>query len=351
MVRKENIDKEFDIHSSKMSFAGSQASASPFKVSVAPTRSAKKKCRVYGRGIQAKGVRINDKVDFTVIAGESGDRMLKVTVKNPEGNYLPVEQKLVNPNTYEFRYQPIKAGPHLVNIAFNTKHEVMSLFNVEVGPYKEFHKKAYGPGLKGGIVGFSADFCVATNWTLFSNQTPGLLTFDIKGPSQASIDCIDNFDGSANVSYWPTAAGEYTIHVLCDGEDILGSPFMAWVKQKCNFDPTKVYAFGPGVDKDTKLIIKRPVEFTIDCSKAGVAALKVTITDADFNKLVVSGANNRNGTYTCCYTPVSLNYVFVTYGGVVIPKFPVKVAKRLFFNLSFTMLQFRFNLAAQGRKV
>ena len=69
--------------------------------------------------------------------------------------------------------------------------------------------KAYGPGLEGGVVGYPADFVVETN-----GET-GSLGFSIEGPSQAKIDCADNLDGSANVTYWPTAGNlfEYNFSI------------------------------------------------------------------------------------------------------------------------------------------
>ena len=68
-----------------------------------------------------------------------------------------------------------------------------------------------------------------------------ILGFSIEGPSEASIDCKDNGDGSANVSYMPKAAGEYAVHILCDDEDINKSPFMADIKpNNGEFDVAKV---------------------------------------------------------------------------------------------------------------
>jgi filamin len=66
------------------------------------------------------------------------------------------------------------------------------------------------------------------------------LGFSIEGPSQARIECNDNGDGSADVRYWPTIAGEYAVHILCNDEDIPLSPFMAWIEAPGNFDPNKV---------------------------------------------------------------------------------------------------------------
>ena len=47
----------------------------------------------------------------------------------------------------------------------------------------------------------------------------------VEGPSKADINCIDNKDGTVNVSYLPTAPGEYKISARFAGEHIEGSPF------------------------------------------------------------------------------------------------------------------------------
>jgi len=71
-----------------------------------------------------------------------------------------------------------------------------------------------------------------------------LLAFSIRGPSQARINCTDNEDGSADVTYYPLADGEYAVHVLFDGEDVSGSPFMANIQpSRGNFNPLKVGLF------------------------------------------------------------------------------------------------------------
>lgn len=64
--------------------------------------------------------------------------------------------------------------------------------------------------------------------------------FSIEGPSQARIDCNDNGDGSADVSYYPTVEGEYALHILCNNEDIPGSPYIAHIMPKTDYFPEKV---------------------------------------------------------------------------------------------------------------
>lgn len=64
--------------------------------------------------------------------------------------------------------------------------------------------------------------------------------FSIEGPSQAKIDCNDNGDGSADVRYYPTVAGEYALHILCNNEDIPGSPYIAQILPQTDYYPELV---------------------------------------------------------------------------------------------------------------
>lgn len=64
--------------------------------------------------------------------------------------------------------------------------------------------------------------------------------FSIEGPSQARIECNDNGDGSADVRYFPTAPGEYALHILCNNKDVPGSPYIAQILPKTDYYPEKV---------------------------------------------------------------------------------------------------------------
>ena len=68
--------------------------------------------------------------------------------------------------------------------------------------------------------------------------------FSIEGPSQAKIECHDNGDGSADVRYYPTAPGEYAVHIMCNNEDIPKSPYMAQIVPKSDtVHPEKVFFY------------------------------------------------------------------------------------------------------------
>lgn len=68
-----------------------------------------------------------------------------------------------------------------------------------------------------------------------------VLGFSIEGTSQAKIECDDNGDGSANIRYYPTAPGEYAVHILCDNEDIPNSPYIAQILPSTDYYPDKVF--------------------------------------------------------------------------------------------------------------
>ena len=71
-----------------------------------------------------------------------------------------------------------------------------------------------------GVCGDPADFCVSTR-----GAGAGGLALAVEGPSKAEIGCQDNKDGTVNVSYLPTAPGEYKVSAKFADEHIEGSPF------------------------------------------------------------------------------------------------------------------------------
>ena len=111
---------------------------------------------------------------------------------------------------------------------------------------------------------------------------------------------LDNGDGSADVDYIPTAEGEYAVHILCDKEDIPGSPYMAQILPQTDFDPDKVKAFGPGLENGVNP--KESTHFTIDTTEAGDAPLEVAIVD-DLGEYKPEIKKKTEKVFECTYTP------------------------------------------------
>ncbi|XP_015510160.1 filamin-like isoform X1 [Neodiprion pinetum] len=318
--RCEYVSPVVGLHSVNIFFAGKPIPGSPLGVRVSPVSDANK-CRAYGRGLQPKGVRVKDDADFKIVTKDAGEGVPEARVIGPGGANLPVKLMKIDATTYHCNYSPVKEGRHVVMVTFGGKEINKSPFEVNVGPYKESAIRVFGPGLHGGVVGYPAKFTVDTN-----GET-GSLGFSIEGPSKAKIDCHDNGDGTADVTYYPTAPGQYSVHINCDDEDIPKSPYMAEILPKVDYDPDKVEVHGPGVHPDG-VDRDKPTHFTVDCKKAGKAPLEVAIQDALGRQVPVRLDDKRDGTIQAHYTPTSgsQHNIQVNYGGVGTKKSPYRVS-------------------------
>ncbi|XP_015471460.1 filamin-C [Parus major] len=310
-------------HSICVTYAGTQVPRSPFTVNVAEacTPSA---VRATGRGLQPRGVRVQDVADFKVLTRGAGSGDLRVTLRGPGGTEEPVTVRDVGDGVYECEYVPRVPGTYQVSITWGGYAIPRSPFEVQVSPQPGAQKvRAWGPGLEGGVVGRPADFVVEAVGT-----EVGTLGFSIEGPSQARIECDDKGDGSCDVRYWPTEPGLYAVHVVCDDEDIRDSPFMADIRPAPPDSwPDKVKAFGPGLEP-TGCIVDRPAEFTIDARGAGKGPLKLYAQDAEGFPIDIKVKDNGDGTFHCVYVPTKAmkHTVIVAWGGVNTPNSPFRVS-------------------------
>lgn len=285
-------------HSINVLYGGSAIPKSPFAVEVLPKYDIRK-IRAVGRGLQETGIRVKDNADFKVFIEGARKGILEVNVIGPGGTSQKVLLSRIDSTTYEAHYYPMKEGRYVVTVSFDGQEIPKSPFEVQVGPYKDSSIIAYGPGLRGGVEGCQASFIVETN-----GET-GALGFTISGPSQAEIECHDNGDGSALVKYFPTASGEYAVHILCDNADIPKSPHIAHILAKSDFNPQKVKSEGLGIKRYGNFINK-PTKFKVDVSEAGLASLEVVVQDVFGDQLPVHIKDSTNpNTKVVTYTPRS----------------------------------------------
>lgn len=317
--RCEYLSTVLGLHSVNIFFAGQPIPNSPFGVRVSPV-SDPRKVRASGRGLQPNGVRVKDEADFKIYTEGAGEGYPEVQIIGPGGVRENCRMSKVEGHTYHCSYQPLKEGRYRIMITFAGQEIHKSPFEVNVGPYKETLIKAYGPGLVGGVINYPALFTVETN------GESGALGFSIQGPSQAKIECHDNGDGSADVRYYPTAAGEYAVHILCDNEDVPGSPYIAQILPNTDYFPEKVQVYGPGVEPNgpQKNV---PTKFTVETKNAGQAPLDVRVTDSNCNKVDVKLIEKSEGIIEGTYTPRSgsRHTVQVNYGGVAVKNSPFRI--------------------------
>lgn len=308
------------LHSVNVFYAGKPIPNSPFGVRVSPT-SDPKKVRAFGRGIQPTGVRVGDLADFRISTEGAGEGIPHVQILGPGGQNTHFDLKAINNSTYDGLYKPTKEGRYRVMITLNGQEIPKSPFDVAVGPFKESSIKAFGPGLQSGIVSKPARFVVETN-----GET-GALGFSVAGPSQAKIECHDNGDGSALVTYYPTAPGEYAVHILCDDEDIPKSPFMAQViLPPADVYPENVKVHGEGVEPNS-VVVGKKTQFTIDHKQAGVAPLEVKVNDSLGRNVPVQVIETSENVKQVYYTATTTkpHTIEINYGGVAVPDSPYRI--------------------------
>ncbi|KAJ8411391.1 hypothetical protein AAFF_G00173970 [Aldrovandia affinis] len=242
---------------------------SPFNITVAPALDLNK---VKVQGLNNK-VDVGKDQEFSIdTQGAGGQGQVDVKMTSPSGRPIPckVESDAAK-GVHSVKYIPPEEGQYKVDVGYDGNPVPGSPFAVEgVMPPDPTKVRAYGPGLKGGVVGG--------------------LGLTVEGPCEAKIECQDNGDGSCSVSYLPTEAGEYAINILFAEAHIPGSPFKAAVLPA--FDPSKVTASGPGLERGKA---NEAGSFTVDCSKAGDAELTIEIISESGAKAEVDPAVDTSG--------------------------------------------------------
>ncbi|GAA48860.1 filamin-C [Clonorchis sinensis] len=184
--------------------------------------------------------------------------------------------------------------------------------------------------------GSGLERAVATQISVFTidsrSAPPAPLGVTVTGPSEAKIICIDNGDGTCDVSYNPPLPGRYTISVIYNGEaHISGSPFFvqAYPVGKLDLSTDEIRTYGVGVEADG--VYKASyVKFTVDTSeidKVGEGVISAILTAPDGERLACQTTNNNDGTYTCSYTPLEegAHQIDVSYEGVQVPGSPFNI--------------------------
>ncbi|XP_061582652.1 filamin-B-like isoform X1 [Cololabis saira] len=311
-----------------VTFGGDPISKSPFTVGVAAPLDISKVAvdNLDGR------VEVDQEQQFMVdTKGAGGQGRLEVAVLSPGQQAIPckVEPQPGKADVHSVRYTPTEEGVHAVSVSYDGHPVPGSPFPVEASlPPDPSKVKAFGPGLKGGLVGNPAEFTIDTK-----GAGTGGLGLTVEGPTEAKIECSDNGDGTCSVSYLPSEPGDYLVNILFENVHIPGSPFRADVQMP--FDPSKVVASGPGL-KRAKVGETSVVD--VDCSQAGPGQLTLEVSPDSGSsgpgspkgsglKAKTEVVENEDGSYTVTYVaPTAGMYtLLLKYGGQVVPGFPAKV--------------------------
>ncbi|XP_026077532.1 filamin-B-like isoform X1 [Carassius auratus] len=300
-----------------VTFGGDPISKSPFAVGVAAPLDLSK---IQVNGLENR-VQVGEDQEFAVgTGGAGGQGKLEVKITSPSGKSVPC---VVEPQAGEgaslVKYIPKEEGAYAVEVVYDGNPVPGSPFSVEAMlPPDPSKVKAFGSGLKGGLVATPAEFTIDTK-----GAGTGGLGLTIEGPTEAKMECSDNGDGTCSVSYLPTEPGEYLINILFEDVHIPGSPFHADIQYP--FDPTKVVASGSGLKRGK---VGETSVLGVDCAKAGPGQLTLEAESDSGVKAKTEILDNKDGTYTVTYIPLTagLYTLLLKYGGKTVPNFPAKVS-------------------------
>ncbi|KAM8868125.1 filamin B a isoform 1-T1 [Synchiropus picturatus] len=311
----------------EVKFGGDPIAKSPFSVGVASPLDLSK---ITVDDLNGR-VEVGQKQEFTVdTKGAGGQEQLEVSVLSPSQKIVPCKVEPQKANVTVVRYTPTEEGLYAVNVSYDGHPVPGSPFPVEGQlPPDPSKVKAFGPGLKGGLVGNPAEFTIDTK-----GAGTGGLGLTVEGPTEAKIECSDNGDGTCSVSYLPTEPGEYLVNILFEEVHIPGSPFRADVHMP--FDPSKVVVAGPGLKRAK---VGETSVMNVDCSRAGPGELSLeaaldspptsptSTAPRSGVKANTEVQDNKDGTYTVTYVPLSAGMytLLLKYGGKAVSGFPAKV--------------------------
>ncbi|TPP58487.1 Filamin-A [Fasciola gigantica] len=288
----EYTPKDPGTHQILVYFAGQQIPTSPFPISVTPPFNPE---MVYatGRGVQARGIRAQDEVTFRVHTERAGDQApVKATMVRSDGTTEPVQVEQTDEHLWTCSYTPQRPGKYSLRVLYGNGDIQNSPFNIIIGPHKKCGITAFGPGLIAGVVNHPNIF------TVCCREESSKIGFSIEGPSEARMDCFNNGDGTARVTYTVGQPGEYAVHILYEDEDIPNSPYMPMIHPSTgDIHPDRVRVYGPGVEKSkTSLVIGKPVEFFVEgLADAVPPSIYRTITDANLDSILRAECHDAMG--------------------------------------------------------
>ncbi|XP_017560373.1 filamin-B isoform X1 [Pygocentrus nattereri] len=299
-----------------VTFGGDPISKSPFAVGVAAPLDLSK---VQVNGLESR-VEVGQDQEFAVgTKGAGGQGKLEARITSPSSKSVPcVVEPQLGKGASLVKYIPKEEGVYTVDVLYDGNPVPGSPFPVEAMlPPDPSKVKAFGPGLKGGLVGSPAEFTIDTK-----GAGTGGLGLTVEGPTEAKIECSDNGDGTCSVSYLPTEPGEYLVNILFEDVHIPGSPFHADIQYP--FDPTKVVASGSGLKRGK---VGEISVVNVDCVKAGPGQLMLEAVSDTGSKAKTEVLDNKDGTYTVTYVPLmaGMYTLMLKYGGKAVPSFPAKV--------------------------
>lgn len=200
--------------------------------------------KAFGPGLES--LEVSTPGTFELITPEdTRERDIDIKVVGPSGS-KSVDVENLGGGAFSCQYIPSVAGDHKVTIKVNGKEVKGSPFTASV-KYATFTDKAVaeGYGLVGGTTDTPSKFIVRLN----ENAGFTRMRVHILGPSKAEpVEMVEMpGENAIEVTYHPSAPGDYVLRVLWGEAHVKGSPFNVPVTGPIVNDPSKVLVIGDGL--------------------------------------------------------------------------------------------------------
>ncbi|XP_074481230.1 filamin-C-like isoform X8 [Sebastes fasciatus] len=311
-------------------FADQEIPISPFRIKVDPSHDAAK-VRAEGPGLNKTGVEVGKPTHFTIYTKGAGKAQPEVHFTGAAKGEAVRDFEIIDNHDYSYtvRYTAVQQGNMSVTVCHGGDPIPKSPFNISVAPPLDLNKVKV-QGLNNKVdVGKDEEFTISTR----DAGGQGKLEVKITSPSRRPIPCKLESSGSANeahtVKYIPPEEGQYRVDISYDGNPVPGSPFT--VEGVMPPDPTKVQAYGPGLQGG---IVGKPAPFAIDTKGAGTGGLGLTVEGPCEAKIECQ--DNGDGSCSVSYLPTepgeyAINILFADQH---IPGSPFKAAVQSAFDPS-----------------
>jgi filamin len=244
-------------------------SNSPFRLQICDPS----KFRVVEKLTTAK---IGRPIEFNVVANKACTDDVKLVIKanGPSAKYSPQIQVSDDGLKHSVKFIPWEIGDHEILIQYGGFDIPNCPIFLPVTSFDADACSAAGSGLQKAYSGIPARFLVLSRQEgLLDDDTLEIRVSSVLDDSDCNLRARDNKNGTYSIAYLVHKPGAYLISIITDGHHIPGSPFR--LNALPGPDAHKCKMYGPALSEDTILTFGKPIDFSIDTSKAGTGKLAV----------------------------------------------------------------------------
>ena len=251
---------------------------------------------------------IGKPVYFSIDASQAGAGNLEIIV-SVAGKNVPNYVQSEGNAKFKVNFKPQEIMPHLLSVKFNNEPVPNSPFECKIIDSQQL--VVGGAGVKMCPVGLPANINIVSS---AGNCSDCLIKVHSPGGEVLPLHSLPSSRTKMEVEYTPVEVGAHHVHVVLDGQPVLGSPFT------CNvYDVGRVVVTG----LEGTHTISTAVTFTVDASQAGEGTLELVVTTGKSSVRAEVAARSR-GLYEVTFVPQETipHFVNITFNDEGIPNNP-----------------------------